>query len=161
MVLLSTRGCAHLPTIAAASANSSLQRNARSPLTLHGRLIPMTGSTSPNACDGPRDDAPRARSRSACLLEKHMIRTTEALRKKHRLLETRMKSARIVLELMRAGAALHLQFTRSGPIWTLTTGQRVADDVAKLVISSSSVVDCGDALFRGTAAQTFQWWDEE
>ena len=55
---------------------------------------------------------------------------------------------------------LHLQHTKQGPVWTLTSGRQVTDVVAKLVIASSSVVGVGDALFDCVPAQTFRWWRE-
>jgi hypothetical protein len=85
-----------------------------------------------------------------------MIHTPRSLR-----LEARMETAASVLAAMRRGAALHLQYARTGPRWTLTTGHRICEETAKLVTASSSVVGVGDALFAGAASQTWRWWNAE
>jgi hypothetical protein len=87
------------------------------------------------------------------------IHTTHSLRASRHRLETRLKKAELVLNAMR-GACLHLQYTHSGPVWVLTTGQFITDAVARLVTNSGSVVGVGDALFDGAASQTFRWWRE-
>jgi hypothetical protein len=92
-----------------------------------------------------------------------MIHTPDSLRATHRRLARRvgpLEQAELVLEEMRAGAALHLQHTKQGPAWTLSNGRPVSDTIAKLVIASASVVGVGDALFDGYPAQTFRWWRE-
>jgi hypothetical protein len=74
----------------------------------------------------------------------------------------RLEKADAVLAEMRAGAALHLSFTRSGPQWVLSNGRQVSDTIAKLVTASASVVGVGDALplfDDSAAAQTWRWWD--
>jgi hypothetical protein len=89
-----------------------------------------------------------------------IIHTVNSLRTNRHRLEARMEKAEQVLQAMRFGAALHLQFTRNGPRWTLSSGRHVNDDVAKLVTASSSVVGIGDALFHGAPSQTWRWWAE-
>jgi hypothetical protein len=92
-----------------------------------------------------------------------MIPTPATLRATHRRLAKRvgrLEKAAAVIDEMRAGAALHLQYTRSGPLWVLSNGREVSDGIAKLVVASSSVVGVGDALFDGCPAQTFRWWRE-
>jgi len=75
------------------------------------------------------------------------IRNATALRSRNRRLDRNLNRAELVLRAMKDGASLHLQYARSGPIWVLTTGQQVSNQVAKLVVASSSVVGVGDALF--------------
>jgi hypothetical protein len=72
----------------------------------------------------------------------------------------RLKTAELVLAEMRNGVALHLQHTKHGPCWALSNGTPVPDSIAQLVITSSSIVGVGDALFDGVASQTFRWWRE-
>jgi hypothetical protein len=86
-----------------------------------------------------------------------IVHTVSSLRANRHRMEARMETAELVLAAMRAGAALHLSYTRHGRRWTLTSGRRVSDEVARLVIASSSVVGVGDALFRGVLSQTFRW----
>jgi hypothetical protein len=89
--------------------------------------------------------------------------TVDSLRAGRRRLETRVgriEQAKQVLDEMRAGAVLHLQHAKAGPRWALSNGRQVTDDVAKLVVTSASVVGVGDALFGECQAQTFRWWQE-
>jgi hypothetical protein len=90
-----------------------------------------------------------------------IVHTTTSLRTARHRLEARLEHAEQVLQAMRHGAALHLQYSRSGPRWVLTNGCHVDDEVAKLVVASSSVVGIGDALFAGAASQTWRWWTDE
>jgi hypothetical protein len=87
-----------------------------------------------------------------------MIPTVASLRSQRRRVETRLERAELVLTEMKAGCALHLQHTPAGFAWVLSNGRQVSDATARLVVASASVVDCGDALFAGTAAQTWRWW---
>ena len=72
----------------------------------------------------------------------------------------RLEKAKLVLNEMRAGAALHMQHTKQGPVWTLSNGRPVPDSIAKLVVTSASVVGVGDSLFEDVASQTWRWWRE-
>jgi hypothetical protein len=87
-----------------------------------------------------------------------IINTTLSLRRQRHRLEGRMERAEQTLKAMQRGAALRLQFTPTGPRWSLSNGSRVKGEVAKLVIASASVTGVGDALFEGAASQTFRWW---
>jgi hypothetical protein len=89
------------------------------------------------------------------------IHTPTSLRTSRHRVERRMEKAQVVLKTMQAGAALQLQYTKHGPCWVLSNGLRVKDDVAKLIVTSASVVGVGDALFDGTASQTYRWWSAE
>jgi hypothetical protein len=91
------------------------------------------------------------------------IHTVSSLRNTHRRLAKRvgrLERAQAVLDAMRAGATLHLFNAKQRRWWTLSTGEEVHRDVAKLVIASSSVVGVGDALFRDVPGQTWRWWRE-
>jgi hypothetical protein len=90
-----------------------------------------------------------------------MIPTAHTLRARNRRVDHKLARAQAVLQAMEACAALHLQFTKHGPQWALTSGHQVSDDVAKLVIASSSVAGVGDALFHDVPCQTFRWWSAE
>jgi len=82
------------------------------------------------------------------------------LRRQRRRFEARLKKADAVLDAMQRGAALHLQRTQAGPVWTLTTGERVDDDAARLVIQSASIHCTDPGLFDGIPGQTWRWWNE-
>jgi hypothetical protein len=73
----------------------------------------------------------------------------------------RLEKADAVLAAMRGGAALHLTHSKQGPVWTLTTGKSVTNSIARLVITSASVVGVDDSLFEGVAGQTYRWWRDE
>jgi hypothetical protein len=90
-----------------------------------------------------------------------MINSTSSLRAQRHKLERKLENAQRVLDEMRKGSALHLEFTARGSRWVLSNGRQVADDTARFVIGSSSVVGVGDALFAGAASQTFRWWNAE
>jgi hypothetical protein len=87
-----------------------------------------------------------------------IIPTPASLRNTRRRVDRKLELAQLVLAEMRDGCALHLQHTPAGPSWVLSNGHRISDIVARLVITSSSVIDCGDALFAGVPSQTFRWW---
>jgi hypothetical protein len=79
--------------------------------------------------------------------------------RRHRRSGERIARAQRVLQAMRAGAALHLQQTPGGAVWTLSTGEHVAGSVAHLVTTSASVVGVGDCLFESGPSQTWRWWN--
>jgi hypothetical protein len=90
-----------------------------------------------------------------------MIPTAHTLRARNRRVDRRLKRADNVLREMRRGSTLFLQHTKHGCLWTLTTGQSVHDDVARIVIASGSVTSCGGALFGDCLGQVWRWWREE
>ena len=75
---------------------------------------------------------------------------------------TRTKNARlnraaaIVLDTMRRGQSLHLEFSWTGPRWCLSNGEKVAAEVAKRVIVSPEILAGEDALFSETSPQTWR-----
>jgi hypothetical protein len=86
------------------------------------------------------------------------VHTAASLQTKRRRVEQQLKTAEHVLTAMRRGAALHLQFTKHGACWALSSGRRVSDVVARIVTASSSVTPVGDALLDGALSQTWRWW---
>jgi hypothetical protein len=70
----------------------------------------------------------------------------------------RLRAAEVVMDALRAGATLHLQFTSDGPRWFLSNGRGIADYVARAVVASASVVANDDALFPETTPQSWKWW---
>jgi hypothetical protein len=75
---------------------------------------------------------------------------------KHRRLDRLNREAPKVIAAMRQGAALHLTFCPARQ-WVLSTGVRVADEVARFVITRPDVAGVGDALFAEAPAQTWRW----
>jgi hypothetical protein len=66
------------------------------------------------------------------------------------------RAAAQVLDAMRGGEILHLEFRRTGACWRLSGGKQIDDRVAQLVIINSDVVGDGDALFPDTTSQTYR-----
>ena len=65
--------------------------------------------------------------------------------------------ATMVLNRMRSGQALHMQYTKYGPRWYLSGGMEVEPDVAECVIELPAVVGVGDALFADAHTQTYRF----
>jgi hypothetical protein len=65
--------------------------------------------------------------------------------------------AATVLTAMQHGETLLLEYRWRGPVWCLSGGRNVPDEVAQVVIKSASVVGVGDALFNDIPAQTWRW----
>jgi hypothetical protein len=61
-----------------------------------------------------------------------------------------------VINLMRYGQSLQLEFCGTCPRWRLSGGSKVDDNVARRVITNPEVVGGGDALFPTTAPQTWR-----
>ena len=62
-----------------------------------------------------------------------------------------------VLQRMKKGETLHLEYIKSDPVWHLSNGARIQPKVARAVIRDSNVSDVGDALFAGTPPQSWKW----
>jgi hypothetical protein len=86
-----------------------------------------------------------------------MIPTVGSLHRNRRHLDRKLTNAELVLEAMRTGAALQLQFIQGVPVWTLTTGQQVTDTVARLVTASALIVSVDTGLFRECLGQTWRY----
>jgi hypothetical protein len=74
----------------------------------------------------------------------------------------RAKNARLnlaaaaVINLMRYGQSLRLEFCDTGPRWRLSGGSKVNNEVARRVITNPELVGCDDALFPNTTPQTWR-----
>lgn len=62
-----------------------------------------------------------------------------------------------VIEAMRRGNALHLQFNRGGENWRLSDGREIHATTAHIVINHKKIVGVGDVLFTDCLAQTFRY----
>ncbi len=89
------------------------------------------------------------------LASRHTARATQ-LRSSARLV-ARFDSA---LAAMREGQTLHLQFSRGGPLWSLSGGAAVTAEVAALLFNSASIEPVGCALFPGMPAQTWRFTND-
>jgi hypothetical protein len=61
-----------------------------------------------------------------------------------------------VLAALRRGQTLHLEYCRTGRRWVLSSGQKVGDDVALIVIRRSGVIGDNDVLFPQAKPQTWR-----
>jgi hypothetical protein len=83
--------------------------------------------------------------------------TPAKIRPNARRLDRLNNKVATVLTAMQRGEAMLLEYRRCGPLWCLSGGCDVPDEVAQVVIKSASVVGVGDALFNDTPAQTWRW----
>ena len=65
-------------------------------------------------------------------------------------------AATAVVNLMRFGQSLQMEYCESGPRWRLSGGGKFKNDVARLVITNPTVVADNDTLFTGTISQTWR-----
>jgi hypothetical protein len=84
------------------------------------------------------------------------IPTVASLRRQLGRVDRRRAGAARVRTAMLRGASLHLHFERGRPLWRLSTGIFVTDEVAKLVIAQPDIVGCGDSLFHNFPSQTWR-----
>lgn len=89
------------------------------------------------------------------------IHPPEGLERSRRRVARRVWAANGVLAKMRRGETLHLENAKQGPRWVLSDGREVPDAVARLVITSASIVSGDDTLFDKALSQTFRWWRNE
>ena len=82
------------------------------------------------------------------------VPTPSTLRNSSRRLDRLNRGVAIVLNAMRNGASLHLEFFQQGPKWRTSDGRYVTDAVARIVISHANVVGVSDSLFMSTLSQT-------
>ena len=61
---------------------------------------------------------------------------------------------------MMRGALLYLYYERGRPLWRLSTGIFVADDVARAVTAQPDIADGGDSLFRNMPGQSWRYVSE-
>ena len=82
------------------------------------------------------------------------MRPDDSIRNRNRRLN---RAAAIVIDVMRTGQCLHLEFNRmTGPRWCLSNGVKIGADVARLVVASPAVSSDGDALFPDITSQTWR-----
>ena len=84
------------------------------------------------------------------------VHTASELRRSTRRLDRRLASVDQMLDAMRRGEALHLQYKNSSPQWSLSGGRVVAADVAKLVTANAFVVLVDSPLFSDLPGQTWR-----
>lgn len=85
------------------------------------------------------------------------IPTSSILRNSSRRLDRRNADVAAVLNAMRNGATLHLEFYQQGPRWRTSAGRYVTNEVAKIVITNERVCGVGDALFPDEGAMSQTW----
>jgi hypothetical protein len=74
------------------------------------------------------------------------VRTRNSLRRSSRRLNQLNRGVAVVLDAMRNGATLHLEFFEQGPRWRMSTGHYVTDAVARIVIINKRVAGVGDTV---------------
>jgi hypothetical protein len=85
------------------------------------------------------------------------VPTVASLKRQRLRLDRQRQSADRVIAAMRdRGLALHLSHEKSGDLWWLSDGTRVAAEVAKLVVAHPNIVSVG-ALFRNAPGQTYRF----
>ena len=75
--------------------------------------------------------------------------TLTAMKRARARADRHRNGAARVLTKMQDGATLHLCFTNSGPIWSLSDETKVAADIAKIVTDNINVMGVGDRLVPG------------
>jgi hypothetical protein len=99
--------------------------------------------------------------RAAIWPKSSTIHTVEARRDVARHLDRRNAKVERVLVDMAHGESLHLHFDcwrgRRRSLWTLSDGQPVDLEIAKLVIAHPDVAAVGDTLFAGGLSQTYRY----
>jgi hypothetical protein len=89
--------------------------------------------------------------------ERHLmnrIPTPRTLHNSRRRLDTRNVRCQTVLDQMRLGAVLHLEFRKGCPVWWLSPGENVTPEIASLVVLHRFVRGGNDGLLAGVS-QTF------
>jgi len=82
---------------------------------------------------------------------------TAKLRANARKLDRLNNEATSVLAAMKRGEALLLEYRWYGPVWCLSGGRHITDEIAQVVIQNTNVTSVGDALFQGVRSQTHRW----
>jgi hypothetical protein len=84
------------------------------------------------------------------------VHTPHELARKARHLDRRNINTKQVLDELRRGAFLQLSYGPR-PIWRLSSGSFIRDEVARAVIGMPCVTGCGDTLLAGEPCQTFRF----
>ena len=82
------------------------------------------------------------------------------VRNRTRRLDRLNHKVAVVLQVMRGGATLQLQFCQAGQKWRTSNGHYVSGEVAKIVIIDKRVVGVGDTLFAGGLSQTWRFIED-
>ena len=90
-------------------------------------------------------------------MSKHSTALTRSTRNRSRRLDRLNRSVDIVLQAMRDGATLQLQFHQTGSKWRTSNGHYVSNEVAKIIIIDKRVAGVGDTLFAGGLSQTWRY----
>jgi hypothetical protein len=85
------------------------------------------------------------------------ILTEQQLDSQAKKFDRRNAKVTAVVNAMRDGNALHLEFKPSDERWRLSNGREVDPKIARAVIVHPSIVGVGDALFTDVLAQTFRF----
>jgi hypothetical protein len=89
-----------------------------------------------------------------------MTRNVQQLALQARKLDRLNTRAAQVIDAMRGGTALQLEFRYGAQRWRLSNGCEVRPEVARLVIQNPNVAGVGDALFANLMSQTFRYVEE-
>jgi hypothetical protein len=87
------------------------------------------------------------------------VQTVAQLQRKHRRLDHNRRGAASVLTKLMRGQSLNLSFERGERRWRLSNGERVGDDIARIVVVDHRVVGT-DTLFKGLPPQTFRFVED-
>jgi hypothetical protein len=83
--------------------------------------------------------------------------TAQSLQLQRRRVDRRGSGAARVRTAMIRGATLYLHHERGRPLWLLSTGASVPDDVARAVVTFPDIVSCGDGLFCNVPGQSWRY----
>jgi hypothetical protein len=93
-----------------------------------------------------------------CRRQRNRKRSSVQRQRKNRRLDRVRVGVTKTITLIRIAQSLHLQFDhRRGPLWSLTNGTRIADEIARLVITNANVTSVGDTLFHNLPSQTYRY----
>lgn len=84
------------------------------------------------------------------------IPTRAVVDKARRRADRRRQGVAVVIDAMRDGACLQLQYSNGRELWRLSNGVFIPADVAAVVTARSEIVDCGGALFAGLRGQVWR-----
>jgi hypothetical protein len=85
------------------------------------------------------------------------VHTASELRRSTRRLDRCLAGVDQILDAMRTGEALHLQYKNNSPLWSLSGGRIVAARVATLVTANAFVVPVDGSLFSDLPGQTWRY----
>lgn len=89
------------------------------------------------------------------------ILTPASLQKVNRRLERQRREAKAAFKALRDGAVLRHQLGGRDPGWVLSSGERLSEEVARIIIFDHRVAGCGDSLLGPALSQSFRWVEAE